>query len=160
MKTTIFRGPVSAATLLGLLSGCGDQTGQTNATTGAAPPLSAPAAQTGQVCYQQVVGRDTTTVRLAISGATVTGELAVRPAEKDRARGTFRGTLASNQIVADWQRAGEGVTQVHEITLTMAGDSLLWREGARTEKQGKWVLVNPSQGYQYVLRKVACAPQL
>ena len=95
-------------------------------------------------------------VHMLISGTTVTGELTVLPAEKDRARGPFRGTLAGQQIVADWQRAGEGQTQVHEVTFTLAGDSLRWREGARTEKGGKWVLATPAQGYEYVLRKVAC----
>ncbi len=106
-----------------------------------------------------MLGRDTTLVRRRISGAAVTGELAVLPAEKDQARGPLTGTLAGQQIVADWQWAGEGVTQVHEVQFTLAGDSLRWCEGARIEKGGKWVLVNPDQGYQYVLGKVACAPQ-
>ena len=78
------------------------------------------------------------------------------PAEKDKARGSLTGTLTGQQIVADWQRAGEGMTQVHEVRFTLAGDSLRWREGARIEKGGKWVLVNPQQGYQYALSKVPC----
>lgn len=61
--------------------------------------------------------------------------------------------------MADWQRAGEGQTQVYEVAFTLAGDSLRWREGTRTEKGGKWVLANSKQGYEYVLRKVACMPQ-
>jgi hypothetical protein len=103
-----------------------------------------------------VVGRDTTSIRLVIDGSSVTGELAVLPAEKDRAQGSISGTRTGNKIVADWQRSGEGSTQVHEVNFSMAGDSLLWREGERTEKQGKWVLVNPNQGFQYKLTKVDC----
>ena len=106
-----------------------------------------------------MLGRDTTLVRRRISGAAVTGEPAVLPAEKDQARGPLTGTLAGQQIVADWQRTGEGQTQVHEVQFTLAGDSLRWCEGARIEKGGKWVLATPDQGYQYVLGKVACAPQ-
>ena len=78
------------------------------------------------------------------------------PAEKDRAKGPFTGTLANDRVVANWQRSGEGVTQVHEVNFTMVGDSLLWREGERTEKAGKWVLVNPEKGFQYRLAKIVC----
>lgn len=158
MNTNNLSKSVLAAAILALLSGCDNRSSSTSS-----PPTetaaAASATQARQVCYRQVLGRDTTMVRLLISGATVTGELAVLPAEKDQARGPLRGTLTGQQIVADWQRAGEGQTQVHEVQFTLAGDSLRWREGARTEKGGKWVLVNPRQAYQYVLYKVACASQ-
>ena len=145
--------------MLALLSGCDTRSASTTASPPAETAASAPNAPARQVCYRQVLGRDTTLVRLNISGAVVTGELVVLPAEKDQARGPLRGTLTGQQIVADWQRTGEGQTQVHEVRFTLVGDSLRWREGARTEKNGKWVLVKPNQGYQYVLGKVACAPQ-
>ena len=143
---------VAAGFLALLLSGCDNHSSSTTAT-------QAVPAQAQQLCFRQVVGRDTTMVRLFISGATVTGQLDVLPAEKDKARGPLRGTLAGQKIVADWQRAGEGQTQVHDVEFTLVGDSLRWREGARIEKGGKWVLSNPQQGYQYVLNKVACTLQ-
>jgi len=95
-------------------------------------------------------------VSLVVDGSAVTGELVVMPAEKDRAQGPFKGTLTNDQVVADWQRSGEGVTQVHEVNFSVVGDSLLWREGERAEKGGKWVLVNPGKGFQYKLAKIAC----
>ena len=159
MNPSNFSKTVLAVAVVALLNGCDTRSASTTATPPAKTAAAAPATQVRQVCYRQVLGRDTTLVRLSISGATVTGELAVLPAEKDRARGPFRGTLTGQQIVADWQRAGEGQTQLYEVEFTMTGDSLHWREGARTEKGGKWVLVNPRQGYQYRLSKVACAPQ-
>ncbi|WP_226164045.1 hypothetical protein [Hymenobacter terricola] len=153
MTTNCLNRPAVATALLALLlSGCDNHSASTTA------PPAAPA-QAQQLCFRQVVGRDTTMAHLLISGTTVTGELAVLPAEKDRARGPLRGTLAGQKIVADWQRAGEGQTQVYEVEFTLAGDSLRWREGARVEKGGKWVLASPGQGYQYVLGKVACAHQ-
>lgn len=156
MNTNNLSVPVLAAAMLALLSGCDNRSASTTASP---PAASAPTDQVRQVCYRQVLGRDTTLVRLRIRGAAVTGELAVLPAEKDKARGSLTGTLTGQQIVADWQRTGEGQTQVHEVQFTLAGDSLRWREGARTEKGGKWVLVNPDQGYMYVLGKVACTSQ-
>ena len=142
-----------------LLTGCGDRsgkTGQTKTETADATSGSVVAPQSVAVCYQQVMGRDTTMVNVVINGSTVTGELAVMPAEKDQAKGPFRGTLTNDRIVADWQRSGEGVTQVHEVNFSMVGDSLLWREGERTEKAGKWVLTNPDKGFQYRLAKIVC----
>jgi hypothetical protein len=141
-----------------LLNGCGGRSGQTKTDVDTTTTLSGSIAttKTDSVCYQQVVGRDTTTVRLFIAGTTVTGELAVLPAEKDRATGTISGTRTNDRIVADWQRSGEGVTQVHEVNFTLRGDSLLWREGERVEKQGKWTLVNPDEGFQYKLVKTTC----
>ena len=159
MRMTLPHGPVLSALFATLLlSGCGDRSGQTKTETTEAEAVSGSVAtaQTSPVCYRQVVGRDTTTIRLVIDGSAVTGELAVLPAEKDRATGSFSGTLINNGVVADWQRSGEGVTQVHEVNFTMVGDSLLWREGGRVEKQGKWVLVNPDTGFQYALTKVDC----
>lgn len=154
MKMTILYGPVRAFVVtMFLLSGCGDRSGQTKTETTSGSTV---AAQNNSVCYQQIMGRDTTKVNLVIDGSAVTGELAVLPAEKDRATGSISGTLANNRIMADWQRSGEGVTQVHEVQFTMVGDSLLWREGERMEKQGKWVLVSSNQEFQYKLTKVDC----
>ena len=159
MNTNNLSVPVLAAAMLALLSGCDNRSASTTASAPAETAAADPAAQTRQVCYRQVLGRDTTLVRLRIRGAAVTGELAVLPAEKDKARGSLTGTLTGQQIVADWQRTGEGQTQVHEVQFTLADDSLRWREGARTEKGGKWVLATSDQGYMYVLGKVACTSQ-
>ena len=159
MNTNNLSKSVVAAAMLALLGGCDNRSASTTASAPAETGTSALTDQARQVCYRQVLGRDTTLVRLRIRGTAVTGELAVLPAEKDQARGLLTGTLTGQQIVADWQRAGEGVMQVHEVRFTLAGDSLRWREGARIEKDGKWVLATPDQGYQYVLGKVACAPQ-
>ena len=78
MNTNNLSVPVLAAAMLVLLSGCDNRSASTTASL---PAAAAPAAQTRQVCYRQVLGRDTTLVRLRISGAAVTGELAVLPAE-------------------------------------------------------------------------------
>lgn len=139
-----------------LLTGCGDRSGKTDQTTTVTESGSAVAPQTVAVCYQQVMGRDTTMANVVINGSVVMGDLTVMPAEKDQAKGPFRGTLTNDRIVADWQRSGEGVTQVYEVNFSMVGDSLLWREGERTEKQGKWVLVNPDKGFQYRMAKIIC----
>lgn len=141
------------------LSGCGQHSTKTESTTTADSSTSTSvsgAAQPDTICFRQVVDRDSTLLQLVIKDSIVTGELSVLPFEKDRARGSIRGTRTNNQILADWQRSGEGVTQAYEVVFTLKGDSVTWREGERVEKQGKLVLKNPEQGYEYVLMKTDC----
>lgn len=140
--------------LFALLTGCGTRTQQTDTADSDSAALSTN--RTITTCYRQVQGTDTTRLRLDLNGTSVTGELAVLPAEKDRATGTLTGTLVGNQIRADWQRSGEGVTQVYDVQLTLMDSTVSWREGERTDQNGKWVLKNPDQSYEYVLTKVDC----
>jgi hypothetical protein len=149
----------SALILLVLLTSCGQQSAKTDSTTPTDSIIQTNAreiAQPDTLCFRQIVGRDSTRLQLIINDSTVVGELDVIPFEKDRARGSIRGTRTNNQILADWQRLGEGVTQVYEVVFTLKGDSVIWRDGERVEKNGKWVLKNPDQGYEYVLMKANC----
>lgn len=145
--------------LLCLLTSCGQRSAKTESTTSGdsiAHTTATESTQPDTLCYRQIVGRDSTTLQLIIDDSTVTGELAVIPFEKDRARGSISGIRTNNQILADWQRSGEGVTQAYEVVFTLKGDSVTWRDGERVEKNGKWVLKNPAQGYEYVLMKTDC----
>lgn len=108
------------------------------------------------LCYQQVMSRDTTRLQLVINDIMATGYLDNKPFEKDRARGSFQGSVSGKTIRADWQRSGEGTTQIYPLDLTMNGDTISWYEGERVEKAGKWVLKEPKSGYRYVLVKTTC----
>ena len=89
-----------AAAMLALLGGCDNRSASTTASAPAETGASASADQARQVCYRQLLGRDTTLVRLNIRGAAVTGELAVLPAEKDKARDTAE-TNRADQLPRD-----------------------------------------------------------
>ncbi|MBD2699707.1 hypothetical protein IC229_03595 [Spirosoma sp. BT702] len=147
---------LSSIIALALLNSCGER----NAKSVSAPTdslVNSVSPPPDTLCFRQIVGRDSTTLRLYVNGTNVTGDLNVLPFEKDRARGAIRGKLlTSNRIEADWQRSGEGVTQPYEVIFTLKGDGITWREGERIEKQGKWVLKNPEQSYEYVLMKIDC----
>lgn len=148
---------ISVSLSLLLLFGCGQRSTKTESTVDSTGTTTAArATQPDTLCFRQVVGRDSTTLRLVMQDSTVTGELKVLPFEKDRAQGLIQGTLHNNRIVADWQRSGEGITQVYEVVFILKGDAVTWHEGERIEKQGKWVLANPEQGYAYVLMKTDC----
>ena len=140
--------------LFGCRSGSSETERKTAAVTDSV--MEAVTSTSNKQCFRQIVGRDTTMLTLTTGDSIVTGELALLPFEKDQARGPIRGTMVNNQITAQWQRSGEGITQPYEIVFTMKGDSVVWREGERIEKQGVWVLKNPAQSYQYVVTKTDC----
>ena len=108
------------------------------------------------LCFQQVLQRDTTTLRLITDGTKATGYLDINPYEKDRARGPIQGTINGNEIRTNWERSGEGVTQRYELDLMLKADAITWHEGERVKKDGVWVLKQPDSGYAYVLNKMTC----
>ncbi len=145
--------------LLFFLYSCGQRSSKTESiqtTDSVENSISMAASKPDTMCFRQVVGRDSTTLQLVVQDSAVTGQLNVVPYEKDQARGSIQGTLTNNQVIADWQRSGEGVTQAYKVIFTLKGDAITWREGERIEEQGKWVLKNPTQGYEYVLMKTEC----
>jgi hypothetical protein len=117
---------------------------------------TATSASADTLCFQQVMSRDTTTLQLVINGQQASGYLDNNPYEKDRAKGSFQGNVNNNTIQADWQRSGEGTTQIYPIDFSLKGDTISWYEGERVEQQGKWVLKDPKAGYRYILPKTNC----
>lgn len=112
--------------------------------------------QPDSLCFREILSRDTTTLRLVLTGDRASGQIDINPYEKDRARGSFTGTRSGNTITADWQRSGEGMTETYALTLTLSGDSISWGEGERMQQQEKWVLKQPGGTYRYRLAKTAC----
>ncbi|GAB4035591.1 hypothetical protein [Spirosoma gilvum] len=147
---------VFLAPLLAIEYGCQQKSSHTESAQTTDSLAVQSANQPDTLCFRQIVGRDSTLLQLVRNGSSVTGELAILPFEKDRARGSIKGIQTGQQITADWQRSGEGITQTYEVIFTLKGDSIIWREGERIEKQGKWILKDPSQSYEYVLMKTNC----
>ncbi|ADB36605.1 hypothetical protein [Spirosoma linguale] len=144
------------ATLL-VLASCQSRPSEQSANESAQTrPKEQPATAPDTLCFQQVITRDTTSLTLVINGKLATGYLDNKPFEKDRARGSFQGSVSGSTIQADWQRSGEGTAQTYSLDLTMNGDTISWYEGERVEKMGKWVLKEPKSGYRYVLLKTTC----
>src|SRR5215217_2778789 len=53
-------------------------------------------------CYQMILKRDTTTLRLTVKDSTVTGDLNYNLYQKDRNTGALKGVLRNNMIYADY----------------------------------------------------------
>ena len=135
----------------------GDNVADSRSTT---TPLTTttPSVTPDTLCYQQVLNRDTTTLRLLLDGKLATGYLDINLYQKDRARGPLHGTVDASRIRVEWLRSGEGVTQPYELNLVQKGDTISWREGEFVDRQGTWVLKEPDAGYQHKLTKMDCSP--
>ncbi|WP_080053988.1 hypothetical protein [Spirosoma aerolatum] len=138
------------------LTACQQQAKHTESASAEDSSTAKSATQPDTLCFQQIEGKDSTLLQVVRNGSAITGRLDVLPFEKDRASGTLKGTESGNQITADWQRSGEGMTQIYEVVFTLTGNSITWREGERIEKHGKWILKDPAQGYDYTLMKTDC----
>lgn len=139
--------------LIALGSSCGSRN-QAQQTTEVADSKFSVTSDT--LCYQQVIGRDSVRLQLFTKGTRVTGSLVLRPYEKDRAQGPVTGTRTGDEIIAEWQRSGEGITQVYAMNFVVTADTVRWRDGERVETGGKWLLKNPEEVFQYKLAKVDC----
>ncbi|UTA69393.1 hypothetical protein [Emticicia sp. 21SJ11W-3] len=109
------------------------------------------------LCFEELVGKDVTTVRLIIDGNSVNGNMEWLPWEKDRARGTLKGQKNGNEIIADYDYMIEGANQLEEKIFVIDGDKLLIKSGELKEKNGKLVMKDPTKArIGQTLTKKAC----
>ncbi|HEX8462507.1 MAG TPA: hypothetical protein VF623_13800 [Segetibacter sp.] len=76
-------------------------------------------------CYAYAVNKDSATMKLAVDGNNVTGDLAYNFSEKDRNRGTLQGIIKDNLVVADYTFQSEGITSVRQVVFKIDGTTLI-----------------------------------
>jgi hypothetical protein len=137
---------------LALLAACHEQSTQTAQEPTAAAP-------TTPQCYAYRTDTDTVRLTLQTTQATVTGELAYRYFEKDRNRGTIRGTMHGDTLLADYTFQSEGRQSVREVAFLRRDIGFVEGYGPVTEQQGKTVFKLPRTLHfdaKYMLLPVAC----
>lgn len=109
-------------------------------------------------CFEEKIGKDITTVKLAINGDVVTGEMEWLPYEKDGAVGTLKGKKVGDEIIVDYDYVIEGSNQSEEKIFKLDGEKLLVKEGELTEdKSGKLIMKDPTGAkFSQTLLKVKC----
>lgn len=113
----------------------------------------------GSYCFQQSIGRDTTSINLSINGNTVSGEMNWIPYEKDGARGTLQGTRNGNEITAIWAYVIEGSDQKEQVMFKIEGDQLLRKVGELEypNNDGNLKLKDPANAaYSETFSKITC----
>jgi len=81
--------------------------------------------------------KDTTTVELAIKNDRVTGEMIWLPYEKDKRKGTLKGTIKDDSIHAVWSFMQEGVRDSIPLKFLLKGNLLVQKPLKFDEKTGK-----------------------
>ena len=141
---------------LGLLAGCQEQTKQA---TVAQPVDSASAV--GPQCYAFTTAQDTVRLTLQTTRPAVTGELTYQYFEKDRNRGTIRGTLHGDTLRADYTFQSEGRESVREVAFLRRGAGWVEGYGDMAEQAGRLVFKQPAAlrfESKNELVPVACLP--
>lgn len=89
-------------------------------------------------CYQYLTNGDTVEMELVVGpGDVVSGELLYQIAEKDRNKGTFKGIIYMDTILADYTFMSEGKQSVREVTFLRKDSSLTEGYAAMEEADGK-----------------------
>lgn len=121
-----------------LAAGC-QQTGKRPATPPAQDTVATetvPADQ-GPWCFLFVLKRDTISLQFRVTtGDSVSGRLEYRFYEKDKSRGTIRGTLRNNIVDAQYQFMSEGMQSTRQVVFRMEGEKLYEGRPETFDQQG------------------------
>ncbi|MEP7252717.1 MAG: hypothetical protein ABI683_10065 [Ginsengibacter sp.] len=76
-------------------------------------------------CYLSIFKKDTAMLNLTVSGTDVSGDLNYSLYQKDKNKGSLKGTFQNELIVADYTFQAEGMTSVRQVAFKKSGDSLI-----------------------------------
>jgi hypothetical protein len=101
-----------------------------------APPASAD--DPAHFCYEYIANQDTVKLELVIGpDDMVSGDLLYQLSGKDRNKGTLKGLIHEDTILADYTFMSEGKQSVREITFLKKDSSLTEGYAAMEELDGK-----------------------
>jgi hypothetical protein len=122
-------------------------------TTNAAKTLAA----TLSGCYEYNIGQDTIRLTLNIDSNLVSGSLFYDMYEKDKARGTLKGSIQDSIIETSYLFNAEGMDSESEVFFRFKNDSLYMGEGPQGFKDGKSVFLDRSKiQFKTAFRKINC----
>lgn len=102
----------------------------------AVPPTSAD--EPAHLCYEFITNQDTVMLELVVGpDDMVSGDLVYQLSGKDRNKGTLKGVLHNDTVLADYTFMSEGKQSVREITFLKKDSSLTEGYAAMEEADGK-----------------------
>lgn len=117
---------------------CNNETEKASAETDtlAVPPLSTEAPT--HFCYEYIANQDTVQLELVVGpDDMISGDLLYQLSGKDRNKGTLKGIMHMDTILADYTFMSEGKQSVREITFLRKDSSLTEGYAAMEEADGK-----------------------
>ena len=115
----------------------------------------------GTLCFQHLSGsanQDTSIVKLQITGNSVSGSFHQLIYEKDRRKGTLRGTIEGDTIKAIWTFMQEGVTDSLEAQFKLGDNKLFQQEYSADPATGRQFL-SENSAFTIEYKAVECSDQ-
>jgi len=107
-------------------------------------PSGTDTAQTAREnCYQYIHARDTIDLKMMIDNGAVTGTLAYNLYEKDKNKGTIKGTIKDDVLIAEYSFMSEGKMSTRQVAFKRDNNFMVEGYGPITEKDNKMVFSNP-----------------
>jgi hypothetical protein len=111
----------------------------------------------GKQCFQRVMKQDTIAIELFIRDTSVSGNLIYNLYEKDRNKGSFKGSIHNDIILADYTFASEGKNSVRQVIFKLKDSALTEGYGETLLKDGKFIFKDTSKvQYTQIFEQVSC----
>lgn len=113
---------ISFLILVSLLASCDSQNGDTDKTS----PQQVNAKKTSTInCYRYTTAADTIMLQVIDSGNSIAGTLVYSLKEKDRNKGTIRGKMRGDILLADYTFMSEGIESTRQVAFKKEGSSFV-----------------------------------
>jgi hypothetical protein len=131
--------PIALLLLLAIINvSCNNETEKTSKATDTLAVPQASAEDPAHFCYEYVTSQDTVHLELVVGpDDLVSGDLLYQLGGKDRNKGTLKGVIEMDTILADYTFMSEGKQSVREITFLRRDSSLTEGYAAMEEADGK-----------------------
>jgi hypothetical protein len=93
-------------------------------------------------CYQYINANDTIDLKIINDGGTVTGTLVYNLYQKDKNKGTIKGSMKDGVLIADYYFMSEGKMSTRQVAFKKENNFMVEGYGAMVEKDGKMVFSN------------------
>ena len=120
-------------------------------------PVEAEAPVEKEMCFMQVVSKDTLLLTITRDGDNISGTFKSIPFEKDKKTNVFKGNISGNMVNAIGTAMAEGTTVQEEIIFTIENDKAGIKFGEMIEgDDGVYRYKNVKSATSLFINKVAC----
>lgn len=93
-------------------------------------------------CYANYSKKDSIKLQLTTNENTITGTLQIKLFAKDENKGTFKGIIKGDTLIADYVFMSEGILSTRQIAFLKRNNNLIEGYGDVEEKDGKILFKN------------------
>lgn len=99
--------------------------------------LTTTADPTAKRCFASLTTNDTVVLSFTVKDTIVNGDLLYQFNEKDRNKGTIKGVLHGDTLIADYSFMSEGVNSIRQVVFLKQGDEMIEGFGTVADDKGR-----------------------